>query len=456
MLLALLLTLGCVAAIVGLWRFGPERAVLAVVLPIMMLWPYGSGFRFKGVEIDVFLLAVVPVALALAWKHRRRWEYRITDLLIFAYCLSTLLSNWNADGQSAGLALGTSMALGCVPPYLIGKLAIEQPGLRVAWIKRFVILAFGVSLVSVYEYRMEKDWFRELSDRAFQRNSHLLMQFRWGYGRISGPYTHPILADCILLSALMFAVWISSRKMWETKFRGLDFLPGRKATYLLLGLAAGVWMTQSRGPWLAGAFGILLVLAARARRQKRALFYATVASVILAAVAYGVLNRYTAVDQMAKSEDQQNARYRRLLLVNYTPEIERGGWLGYGLHFPVIDGQDSIDNEYLNLTLTQGYLGLTVFVLIVLATGWRLLRVALTTRDRTDASFAICVLGIFTTLVLSITTVYLGAQTFTLFFLLVGWTQALRPRKSPLSAPQPVPAAALPSPLRYQFRRVWS
>ncbi len=455
-MLALLLTLGCLAALIALWRVGPERAVLAVILPLMMLWPYGSGFRFKGVEIDPFMLAIVPVALALAWKYRSRWQHTVTDLLVFAYALSTMMSNWNSDGQSAGLALGTATLLACVPPYIIGKVGIEQAGLRVSWIKRFVTLAFAVSLLSVYEYRMERDWFREIADRLFEHKTHLVMQFRWGYGRISGPYTHPILADCILLSALMFAVWISSRKLWENKFRRLEFLPGRKATYLLVGLAAGVWMTQSRGPWLAGAFGILLVIAARARRQKRALFYVTLVSIVLAGIFYVVLNRYTAVNHAAGSMDQQNAQYRRLLLVNYTPEIMRGGWLGFGLHFPIVDGQDSIDNEYLNITLTQGFLGLTIFVLLILGTSARLLRVALTTRDRTDASFAICLLGIFVTLALSITTVFLGAQTYTLFFLLVGWSQALRPRPAVAPALQPAVAPLAPSSLRYQYRRVWS
>jgi hypothetical protein len=310
-----------------------------------------------------------------------------------------------------------------------------------------------IAILSLYEYRMEWNFFRVWSDKLFHNTSHLILQLRWGYGRIAGPYGHAILAGCILLSALLFAIWLASEGLWGRKFRNLAFLPGRKSMYIVLGLMAGVWMTQSRGPWMSGAFGILLILAARARNQKRALRNVIIASVLLMTVFYTVLNRYTNVNRSPSDIDQENAQYRRMLVINYMPEVKRGGMLGYGLHFHTVDGQVSIDNEYLNLALTQGYLGLGIFTLLILITGGRLVRTIATSRDRTETSFALCLLAVFVTIVLSIATVYLGFQTFTLFFLITGWAQELQPARALATASEPAVAYA---PVRFAFRRVWS
>jgi hypothetical protein len=440
-------------ALIAIWKVGPERAVLCLLLPVMMLWPYGTGWKFKGVELDIMDAVALPIATALVVKYARRWRYSFADLLVFFYCFSALLSNWNADGQSAGLALGTAMAFSCFPPYVIGRVAVERPGFRVALVKRYAFLAFVISILSVYEYRMEQNYFRIWSDKIFHNTSHLILQLRWGYGRIAGPYGHAILAGCILLSALLFAIWLASEGLWGQKFRNLGFLPGRKSMYIVLGLMLGVWMTQSRGPWMSGAFGILLILAARARNQKRALRNVLIASVLLMTVFYAVLNRYTNINRAPSNIDQENAQYRRMLVINYMPEVKRGGMLGYGIHFHTVDGQVSIDNEYLNLALTQGYLGLGIFTLLILITCARLVRTIVSSRDRSDTSFAICLLAVFVTIVLSIATVYLGFQTFTVFFLITGWAQELQPARA--LAPASEPAVAYPA-VRFAFRRVWS
>jgi O-Antigen ligase len=448
-----ILTSALAVALFALWRVGPERAVLSVVLPVMMLWPYGTGWKFKGVELDIMDAVAIPVAIALAFQCARQWRYTVVDLLLFFYCFSSLLSNWNADGKSAGMALGTAMSFACFPPYIIGRVAIERPGLRVQFVKRYAFLAFMIAVGSLYEYRMERNFFREWSDKIFQNKSHLILQIRWGYARIAGPYGHAILAGCILLSALLFAIWLASEGLWGQKFRNLSFLPGPKSAYIVLGLGLGVWMTQSRGPWMGGVFGILLILAARARNQKRALRKVILASAVLMTVFYVALNRYTDINHNASDIDQENAQYRRMLVVNYTPMVERGGMLGYGIHFKPVDGQVSIDNEYLNLTITQGYLGLGVFVLIILLTCGRLIRTIILATNRTETSFALCLLAVFVTIVLSITTVYLGFQTFTLFFLLAGWAQAIQPAPAYAMASEPVVACPPP---RFAFRRVWS
>jgi O-antigen ligase len=451
MLIALIFAVALVT-IIALLRSTPEKAVMALYLPMMLLWPFGCSLTFKGVEIDLLMAVSLPLTAALLWRAAPSWRFSFLDLLLLLYILSATLSEWNADGQSSGLVQLVASIWDMVPPYVIGRYVIERQGMRVPFVRRIVFLLFSVSLVSLYEYRMESNPFRKLATSLTQRPSQWEIQIRWGFGRISGPYAHAILAGTLLVAGLLLSLWLSSRGHWGTKFHGLRWLPGKKSMYITLGILAGVWMTQSRGPWMGGVFGLLLLLAGRARNTRRALQRSVLLALAVFAIFAFYTSRYTDTTQIAATQDQENAMYRRELIANYTPVVEKGGLLGHGLLFPSIDGQRSIDNEYLNVALQQGYLGLTLFLLIIAATGWRLVRTALRSASQEDTTFYFCLLGVFTSICMTITTVYLGAQLLTFFFMLAGWAQALRPQAATAPAFEPI---AVPAG-RFAFRRVFN
>ena len=58
----------------------------------------------------------------------------------------------------------------------------------------------------------------------------------------------------------------------------------------------------------------------------------------------------------AKTEEQQSAVYRRDLIHNFTPVVMQRKAFGWGITtYPEIDGQKWIDNQYLSLAVTQGF-----------------------------------------------------------------------------------------------------
>ena len=81
-------------------------------------------------------------------------------------------------------------------------------------------------------------------------------------------------------------------------------------------------------------------------------------------------------------------------------------------------------------------MGLASFCLLAFEAGLRLTTAALMNRRKSDRAFAFSLLGIFIGILLTIFTVFLGNQTYELFFLLLGWSQALR--KKPERMGQPV------------------
>lgn len=450
MLIALIFAVALVT-IFTILRATPERAVTSVYLPLLLLWPFGYGWRFKGVEIDLLMAAALPLTLALIWRAAPVWKFSLLDLLLVLYIVSATLSEWQADGQSSGLVQLVSSIWDVVPPYVIGRYVVERHGARVPFVRRIAFLMFLVSLLSLYEYRMEANPFRRLAGALTHLPSEWEIQIRWGFGRIAGPYAHAILAGTLLIAGLLLSMWLGSRGHWESKFQAVRWLPGKKSTYITLGILGGVWMTQSRGPWMGGAFGLLLLLTGRARNARRALRRSILLALALLAVFAFYTSRYTDTRQVAATQDQENAIYRRELIENYTPVVQTGGLLGHGLLFPSVDGQRSIDNEYLNVALQQGYLGLGIFLLIIAATGWRLLRAALRASGEENVTFCFCLLGVFASICMTITTVYLGAQLMTFFFLLAGWAQAIRPQPSEAPVYQPVAM-----PVRFAFRRVFN
>jgi hypothetical protein len=123
----------------------------------------------------------------------------------------------------------------------------------------------------------------------------------------------------------------------------------------------------------------------------------------------------------------QTAQYRQQMIDDYVPIAELGGAWGWGNVYPVMHGRFSIDNEYLLIWLTQGYVGLGTLILIFLDAMVSFTWLGIRSRTFQDRYLNFSLLGIFFGMAVCLGTVWLSAQAFMLFFLMVGWSQAIRP-----------------------------
>ena len=165
---------------------------------------------------------------------------------------------------------------------------------------------------------------------------------------------------------------------------------------------------------------------------------------------YTYFEAYTTVAEGQEAgEEQSSAIYRKNLAKNYAPILEGGGWLGYGaMSHPSAGGQDSIDNDYMLVQLSQGKFGLYVFYLIVFESIFSMIQVAVRFKSRETLFLVFCMMGAFAGLFASLKTVYLGEQVPDMLFLLLGWSQALQD-----TGPVGATADALPQP-KFRFKRV--
>jgi hypothetical protein len=126
------------------------------------------------------------------------------------------------------------------------------------------------------------------------------------------------------------------------------------------------------------------------------------------------------------AEDWNTFSYRVTLLNKYWDVVLVHPLLGWGNEgWPVMDNLLSIDNHYLWMSLRHGliivYILLTFMILTVIELIWKGLQI----RDIYNRSLYFTLAGAIMIMLIVLSTVYLGGQTQSLLFLLLGWAQGL-------------------------------
>jgi hypothetical protein len=407
-----------------LMRWNTQRAFLDVYLPVMIILPQYIQVRYTHFPpLNAVVMAALVLGIGMALKDLSRWKFSRSDVWLGMYLVTTAFADIRYGRAADGMLSVFDDLCVAVVPYMAAKLLIE-PEQRVATVKRVVWCLFLAMLPSMWEFFSVQNPFRLLFSRFFKDQGVLqATQVRWGFGRISGPYPEAELAGMVLFAGIVLAVWLAYWHLWEPKFKNLEQLPFKKAHIILAVLLVALAMTESRGPWIG--LGLSLAVAYVGRAQQLTQKTLIVGALLVAAAIPGYLIGDQYLSGPATTTEQEAAQYRKSMLTNYMPIAVFGGAFGWGESFPKIYTQGSIDNEYLLVDLTRGYLGLTAFLLLSIEGWYAFARTGLRTRSVRDRHFSFTQLGIFTGLLFTIATVYLGSQTYTMFFLLVGWSQAI-------------------------------
>jgi hypothetical protein len=199
-----------------------------------------------------------------------------------------------------------------------------------------------------------------------------------------------------------------------------------KTKAMILLFTVTLLMTQARGPWIGQIFSLGIASIGRAKKPRLMALVVVAIFIFVGIPAYKSFKEYSSGPRKDYGSQQETAQYRQELLDNYIPVAKEGGAWGWGRRLPVIEGQVSIDNEYLFVWLLQGYVGLVSFTLLLLEGIMSLIWLGIKARLRSDRAFIFALLGIILGIGITVGTVYLGSQPYELFFLLIGWSQAVR------------------------------
>ena len=436
-----------------------RKAVVSIYIPCLLLLPHYFNIRLPHLPAITFAdAAILPIGFALLLTEMRFWRFAWMDLWVFLYALAVVpaqgFSTEIANGTwvhllSAQLTfdrtLGTHIAdsgmmffarlVELVLPYMVGKLLIERAGrdglsMRRAIVARIAVLLSIVGYLSIGDFLKGGNTWKYLGEKVFPDQPVFWEpQMRWGFGRIAGPYGHAILAGMIFLVGLLLCLWLRRVDPAWGRARVVASLPVTKRGVVAGGLLLGLLMTQSRGPWL----GMLLALGLALLTRVLSTGKAVVAFLLLVTVFFTVLyyfgNKYTDMQMdQARTEEQRSAVYRRELLAHYAPIVAERKLFGWGITtYPVVPGQSSIDNQYLLLAVTEGFFGLSTFLLIAAGSSFHLLHLVAQPLAYEDRLLAFAHLAILIGLLTTLTTVFMGEQVGPIFFFLTGWIQGMNP-----------------------------
>lgn len=470
----LIILIPAVACWVALSKWPIRKVLINVYLPAVLLLPQYYSVRFPHLPPLTFAdAAILPLGAALWVKEIRNWRFEWMDLWVLLLAVSAGLSeglstaladgSWKRLLSTDGTPVVTNLANGgleffqclctMVLPYMLGKLLIEQQGpggqaARKRVVRRMVELLAVVAGICVFDFLTRRSIWQMVGRHLFPGQPvEWPVQERWGFGRIAGPYAHAILAGMIFLAGLIYCLWLRQFAPNWGRRRIVAGMPLTVRGLVLWAIVAGLLMTQSRGPWVGVGLALILAFLVRTFPLGRAalVFVAVLAVFSVAAYTYG--KRYTDVDLAhTTSEAQRDVVYRRLLVRTYMPLIKARKAFGWGITtLPILNGQESIDNQYLLLAAAQGLTGLSVFLVILLGSGLRLFRLAQRPLPPEDRALVFAHMAVLLGLVTALTTVYLGEQALLVFFLIVGWIQGMG--RAGTAAQKPVAA-------EFQFQKV--
>lgn len=438
-------------------RESVEAAMLDVLLPTLLLMPATYFLHVPHVPlVSCYDVALYPIGIATIWCRRARWRYQRSDLWIACFVLSGFITDYiNLDLRTALYNLAEPGFLGGMLAYFMGKLLIEQTGRREQVARRIALLLAIVGAVSTVEFFGRRDLFVTLTHRFFGRGDFWGDQYRAGFLRVKGPFMGAEEAGIVFVIGFFISLWLWIVHRRQAAAAEPKYLGVPSSALYSGGILLGLVMTLSRGPCLGAAAGWLI---ARIGPSKRKIFAITVALVLFTAGGIIVHQRASSLSQSqgapsrtdttAPDESKASAAYRTRLFDVYEPVAERGGWFGWSAtKFPRDLSFWSIDNEYLLLWVTQGKIGIALFLIIIAEGVIALVRALLGDQRIADVCFYYCLAGMLAGLVLILTTVFLSGQGLILFFFCLGWIQSL---------PGPANLYRGRSAAQFNFRRVYT
>ncbi|MDH3348527.1 MAG: O-antigen ligase family protein [Desulfobulbaceae bacterium] len=388
-----------------------ERVFLYLFFPFLLAVPTGYYFPLPGLpDLNFFHFAALPIICWWIFRGVKEHQLSFMDLLVFSYAMITIVSEFYTMGVKDGINIVIDRVMQIFIPYILLKHFFRYNYLRVPILKVIVVIGAGLALLSLPEFKFDIAVTDPLN-WLWPENIRLPGLPRYGFVRVAATFTHPILAGLMWAFFTLFAVWLHKQRVWQNTRFGLAMI------VLNVG---GLILSISRGPMLGLVAGLVVLYIGWNSNRVKALTLVLTATILVAPPVVIKFVEYVSIDRFnAVTSEQENAAYRKELLDNYIDVIKESPWIGYGIQgVPVVGGQRSVDNQYLFIALRHGVFSLGLFIAITLYVigrlavyGWK------TPPDHSGGMLAWALIGCAGTWFLTLATVWMGAQSEQMVFL---------------------------------------
>ena len=441
-------------------RDGLEAVFLKVWIPIFLYIPFAFTAHIPLVPIRTFSqAAIVPIMVALFKEKGHLIRFGRLEILLALYVLLRVAADFSSRGYKDAQNYAFHMLSCLIGPYLMGHYIIHSRRMDIKTAKMFVLIFLTFFPMFLYEAKFWVNPIFKIMSPLFP-DAFSGLSIRYGLARTAGTFEHPILA-CILVVAVYrmhrwlswVGAWKDAQQGWLGKIQGwLKPFPFSFATQISIVLVIMAIMTISRGPWIGGIAAAVLVAAGNLKNRKQALIIVCLLFVVGGIGGKLALDAYiTPGEGQVMAEEAQTMLYRKVMVERYTEFLVERMWTGWGLTtVPTIKGMESIDNAFFLMALQHGVLAPLLFAIIFVYAIVSQVVFGLKSPVGT-APLGFSFAGIYLMCFIAFASVYMGAQTEPLLFLLLGWGEGMKSRKPESDSPG-MPAAAPQA--SHGFRRV--
>jgi hypothetical protein len=347
------------------WAKGVRWTFLRIYLPILVLVPHEISWKAAGVP-ELTCQGILTLALyagGLIGYQELLFGFRWSgfDLLALVPVLTFSISYGMETGMEGFLNRVPLLAFNWGGPYLLTRALIRNADELRAFLRAVGISAIVLAFLAVWECRMAVRLAPQLWTLAgftVYTEPHL-DNFRWGFLRAAASFTHPIYLGTFFATIVPLVIlWA----LLDTRYR-------RWATGAVLACLAGGIASLSRGPIMVMFAVTALSLLAGLSRQILILLVLLSAVLLTPFVSEALSNEMQSTqEQMDTIGNTTSGRYRIALLMIYGRQLDQAGWFGNTaiLTERAYERAWSIDNSYLLLFITGGWLGGGAFCIIIL------------------------------------------------------------------------------------------
>ena len=451
-----------VMAIMAIKKHGLESAFLRVWIPFFLFMPFAFYVHVPALSEHNFMqAAILPILIVLIRDKSSEIRVGPMEGLMLLYVVIRVVADGYSRGYSDAQRYAHYMLTAVIGPFLLGRYLITSQRMDIATSKMFVLIFLIFFLFFLYEAKFWVSPVFKIFSPLFPGSGSGL-SIRWGIARTAGTFEHPILACIMIIAVYRLHRWLCWIGEWEKPQIGwlgwiqrkAKFLPFSFPTQISIALILMALMTISRGPWIGGLAAAALVAVGNAKNRKKWLIIVVVAFVLGGLAGKAALDAYiTPKAGEVLSGEAQTMLYRKVMVERYQEFLLAKQWTGWGLTtVPKIKGMESVDNAFFLMALQHGVLAPVVFGILFLYA--IISQVAFGMKSpQGEPPIGFTFSGIFLMCFVAFSTVYMGAQTEPMLFLLLGWGESIKNRKPEALAGDTATAEKGPA---LPFRRIIS
>ena len=422
-----ILTIGLIfiAAFVVAVIFGTGWAFVAVYLPSMIMLNQLPEIQIPHAPLAAKVAPLYAILLAMPLRGDSvRFKICSIDIIMFLLLISATITAWSTEIFETGINTLRTDFFWLTAPYLLARIVFQDWKMRRAALYVLIGCLAIISVAALIEFRAQPYFYLHVLQNLGMNNKIQPMAYdRYGFFRVSGPVEHPIYFGnmCVVILGLVVVL---------AKTSGLSLKNGWVATAIFAAIGC-VITSISFTPYMGMIAGTACFLVLTFIPLSRKLI---LPMTLLVIAVIGAWTFHVATEPLGDKPDGEAAGSlwtRKEIIHESWQKARLAGPFGLGIRPDFSDDDDSdfdlksVDNSYMQFTLTHGYVYTVLWISIAVFFSWRMTTAfgAVTHRSQIFP-LAVCtatVLG----LMVSMYTVWAGALYTVVWVIMLGLANTL-------------------------------